>query len=109
MTKNVIVFGASGSTGQLFCKELKVNKINQTVFLRKASQQKIENLDINRKYGDVLNTEEVIKAFKGETFSNVVIALGNKDLKGTQIRLSATKHIIDAIDNNSGDTNNHVL
>ena len=106
MNRNIIVFGATGKTGQLICKELELNNLSYSVFVREQSTDKIENSAVKIKTGNVLNTEAVRQAFANESFSDVIIALGSKDLKGSGIRSIGTKNIIDAL--NSAQTKSHI-
>ena len=57
MNRNIIVFGATGKTGQLICKELEVNKLTYSVFVRDQSISKIENSEVKIKTGNVLIQE----------------------------------------------------
>ncbi|NOQ71779.1 MAG: NAD(P)H-binding protein [Crocinitomix sp.] len=106
MNRNIIVFGATGKTGQLICKELELNNLSYSVFVREESTNKIENSTVNIKTGNVLNAKDVQLAFDNESFSDVVIALGSKDLKGAGIRAVGTKNILDAL--NSSQSNSHI-
>jgi nucleoside-diphosphate-sugar epimerase len=109
MNRNIIVFGATGKTGQLICKELELNNLNYTVFVREQSANKIVDSAVKIKTGNVLNTEDVQLAFDKESFSDVIIALGSKDLKGSGIRSNGTKNIIDALNNTQSKSHIHAI
>ncbi len=99
MNRNIIVFGATGKTGQLICKELERNELTYSVFVREQSISKMSSSSGKTVSGNVLNADDVKLAFDGESFSDVIIALGSKDLKGAGIRSVGTKNILDALNN----------
>lgn len=99
MNRNVIVFGATGKTGQHICKELELENIPYAVFVREESSKNISNSSLSIKTGDVLNAKDVEKALENEVFTDVIVALGSKDLKNSSIRSLGTKNIIDALNN----------
>lgn len=109
MNRNVIVFGATGKTGIQICRELESNGISYSVFVREQSLNKMENSSGKIKVGDVLNAGEVSDAFQNESYSDVVIALGNKELKVSKIRSVGTKHIMEALKKNQSDAHVHVV
>lgn len=109
MDRNIIVFGATGKTGQLICKELELNNLTYSVFVREQSTSKIENSAIKIKTGNVLNAEDVQLAFDNESYSDVIIALGSKDLKGSGIRSIGTKNIIDALNKTQSKSHIHAI
>ena len=109
MNRNIIVFGATGKTGQLICKELELNNLTYSVFVREQSANKIENSAVKIKSGNVLNPEDVQLAFDKESFSDVIIALGSKDLKGSGIRSIGTKNIIDALNSTPSKSHIHAI
>ncbi len=109
MNRNIIVFGATGKTGQLICKELSLNNLTYTVFVREESTHKIADSAVKIKNGNVLNAEDVQLAFENETYTDVIIALGSKDLKGSRIRSMGTKNSIDALKNTSSKSHIHAI
>jgi nucleoside-diphosphate-sugar epimerase len=109
MNRNIIVFGATGKTGQLICKELELNNLTYSVFVREQSTNKIENSAVQIKTGNVLNAEDVKLAFDTESFSDVIIALGSKDLKGSGIRSIGTKNILDALNSTQSKSHIHAI
>jgi len=99
MNKKVLVFGATGKTGQNICEQLNEREIQHTAFLRRGSEKKIKSKNTQLIYGNVLQEEEIENIFKTNEFTDVVIALGSRDLKKTNIRSIGTKNIIDALTN----------
>jgi hypothetical protein len=97
MNKRVIVFGATGKTGQKICEQLNECEIQHTAFIRKGSEEKIKSKNTELFYGDVLNEEDIEKVFKTNEFTDVVIALGSRDLKKSNIRSKGTKNIVDVL------------
>ena len=106
MNRNIIVFGATGATGQLICRELDSNNLNYSVFVRDQSTGKIKNSDVQIKTGNVLNSEDVQRAFSDKPFTDVIIALGSRDLKGSNIRSIGTKNIVEAL--NGAQSKSHI-
>jgi len=109
MNRNVLVFGATGKTGIQICKQLELNEVPYSVFVREKSAEKISHLSGKLLTGDVLNEEKVKAAIKEKTFSDVVIALGSKDLKALNIRSRGTKNIIDVLNQEKSKTSLHVI
>lgn len=95
MKRNIMVFGATGKTGSHVCEQLNEKNIPYSVFVRKGSSEKLSESPANIITGDVLNINDVGRAFDGEVFTDVIICLGSRDLKGSKIRSVGTKHIID--------------
>lgn len=104
MKRNVIVFGATGKTGEEICKELGSENIKYSVFVREASSKKLSGDSAKIITGDVLNINDVEKAFLEEDFTDVIIALGSKDLKNLKIRSTGTKHIVDTLNQKQNNT-----
>jgi hypothetical protein len=109
MTRNVIVFGATGKTGNYICKELEANNITYSVFVREASIEKITSKVAKVKQGDVFNATDVEQAFINENYTDVIIALGSKVLKNAEIRTKGTQHIIDAMTKRQSQAYLHVI
>ncbi len=109
MNRKVIVFGGSGKTGQCLLAELVKRKIHTSAFVRRGSVAKITIPTLPVFEGDVLDSNEVNKVFIKEKFTDVVIALGSKDLKATMIRSKGTQNIIDALKWNDSKVHLHVL
>jgi len=109
MNRNAIVFGATGKTGQLICKELELNNLKCSVFVREQSSDKIEKTVKSIYTGNVLDAIDVQSAFKEETFSDIIIALGSKDLKGSKIRSIGTKNILEALKGSESKPHIHII
>lgn len=109
MNRNVIVFGATGKTGTLICKELELNNITYSVFVRESSSDKIENKNIKTYKGDVFNEQEVKLAIESEEYTDVIIALGSKDLKASGIRSKGTQNIVKALSNSNPSATIHII
>jgi len=97
MNRKVIVFGATGSTGIKICEQLSEYKILHYAFVRKCSESKIKVQNTELIIGNVLNSEDIENAFKSNEFTDVVISLGSRDLKKTNIRSEGTKSIVEAM------------
>lgn len=109
MDTKAIVFGATGKTGIEICKQLSNSGINHSAFVRESSTGKItekETIIIN---GDVLNPNDLKMLFKNEEFTDVIIALGSKSLKGSEVRSKGTENIIEAMKNNQSSAKIHVI
>lgn len=109
MERKVIVFGASGNTGIEICKQLSDVRILHSAFVRKGSEVKIKSQNTEFIFGDVLEISDVEKAFSTKDFTDVVIALGSKDLKALNIRFNGTKNIIDVLNQLSMKCSIHVI
>ncbi len=97
MNKKVIVFGATGKTGEKICEQLNEREIQHTAFIRRGSEEKIKSKNTELVYGNVLQEEEIENIFKTTEFTDVVIALGSRDFKKSNIRSKGTKNIIDVL------------
>lgn len=109
MKRNVLIFGATGKTGHQICKELQLRKIRFSVFVREESSKKLESDGMRLIIGNVLNIKDVQAAFKNESYTDVVIALGSKDLKKSVVRSKGTEHIIKAMEENQIKSNIHLI
>lgn len=109
MNRKVIVFGASGNTGSKICEQLQASKIENVGFVREGSKAKVKSDDSNVFYGDVLNIEDIEKAFKTNEFTDVVIALGSKDLINSSVRSLGTKNIVTVLNKLSLKCKLHVI
>jgi hypothetical protein len=109
MKKKVIVFGATGKTGNKICEQLNENEIQNIAFIRKGSEEKIKSKNTELFYGNVLNKEDIEKAFLANEFTDVVISLGSRDLKKSSIRSKGTKNIVDILNKLSINCKIHVI
>ncbi len=96
---NVIVFGATGTTGSAVVKEALGRGHMVTGFVRTPSKMTLSHNNLLVFQGDVLNIASVREAVKGH--DAVVVALG-AGLKGT-VRAQGTHHIITAMQENNID------
>ena len=109
MKRNIIIFGATGKTGNQICRELQLRKINSSVFVREESSKKIKSDGMRLIIGNVLNIKDVQAAFKNESYTDVIIALGSKDLKKSVVRSKGTEHILKAMELNQTKSNIHLI
>lgn len=95
---NIIVFGATGQTGQLVVKRLLEDNHSVTAFVRNL--EKLKTVDDNLKVikGSVLNSEEVSEAMKNQ--EAVVSCLGGNDNDKTTAITDMTKIIVDSMKKN---------
>ncbi|GAB5557696.1 MAG: SDR family oxidoreductase [Schleiferiaceae bacterium] len=97
---NVLVVGASGNTGIEICKVLNQNNVDYTALVRPGSESKLPNETESILFGSVMEKEEMKKVLgdvSKNKFSDVVIALGSRDLKGIPIRSEGTQNVIHAL------------
>jgi len=109
MNKKVIVFGASGKTGNKICEQLNEKGIQHIAFVRKGSEKKIKSPNTELFFGNVLNQEDIEKVFTDNEFTDVIISLGSRDLKNSTIRSKGTKNIVDVLNKRSVDSKFHVV
>jgi len=109
MNRTVIVFGATGNSGIKICEQLQKLNIPHAALVRKGSESKITSKNTRIIFGNVLQTEEVENALKSDNFTDVIIALGSKDLKKTLIRSEGTKNIVDALTKISSKSKIHIV
>lgn len=109
MNRKVIVFGATGNTGVKICEQLQEYKIPHFAFVRKGSENKIVSQNTGLIFGNVLNSEDIENAFKTNEFTDVVICLGSRDLKKTQIRSQGTKNIVEVLNKLSIKNKIHII
>lgn len=109
MDRKVIVFGATGNTGAKICEELESLDISHSAFVRKGSETKIKTQTTKVLQGDVLQKSDVENALKSEVFTDVIIALGSRDLKGESIRSSGTRNIVEALNEIKLKCKTHVI
>ncbi len=109
MEKNIIVFGATGNTGVEICKVLSSKQLKHSAFVRKGSEGKINTSSTNILAGDVFNKEEIEIALKSSDFTNVIVALGSRDLKADSVRSIGTKNIVEVLNQNNLNCKVHVV
>ena len=109
MNKKIIVFGATGNTGIEICKELNSQGIGHTAFVRKGSESKVSSNLTGIISGDVLQKKDVENGILNHGFTDIIIALGSRDLKGGNVRSTGTKLIIDTLKSNSLNTDKNKI
>jgi len=109
MERNILLFGATGKTGEQISRKLNLRKLNFTVFVREESRAKLKEQGANIVSGDVLNYGEVGNAISGNTYTDIIVSLGSKALKGTEIRSLGTEHIIKALQAGGTKSKIHVI
>jgi hypothetical protein len=109
MDRKILIFGATGNTGLEICKELESLDIKHSAFVRKGSESKIQTKHTGIIFGDVLHMKDVENAIDRQRFTDIVIALGSRNLKGENIRSNGTKNIVDFLTLNSIDAKLHVV
>jgi len=109
MNRKVLVFGATGKTGIKICEQLREHKISHIAFVRKPLENKMVLQNTELIYGNVLNVGDIEKAFKANVFTDIVIALGSRDLKNTKIRSTGTKNIVEVLSKLSINCKIHVI
>ena len=109
MVSEIIVFGATGNTGVQICEKLNALNMRHSAFVRKGSESKINTELTLVVEGDVLKKTEVEKALKGQAYTDIILALGSRDLKATNIRSTGTKNIVDVLKENSLKAKVHII
>lgn len=109
MSKKVIIFGASGKTGIEICKQLNNANIQHSAFVRTGSEVNIKTQKTEFIFGNVLDKNDIEKAFTTNEFTDVVIALGSRDFKTSFIRSETTENIVDTLNKLSLKYNIHLV
>lgn len=109
MNRKIIVFGATGNTGIKICEELSKLNMKHSAFVRKGSEGKVTNKFTEVIQGDVLVKEDVNNALSKQSFTDIIIALGSRSLKISNIRSHGTKNIIDVLNENATSSRIHVV
>jgi len=97
MDRKIIVFGATGNSGIEICNKLSKKNQEYSVFIRKGSEGKLKSKSTDIIYGNVLDLNEVKSALLDKGYTDIIIALGSRDLKGVPVRSTGTKNIIDSL------------
>lgn len=96
MCLKILVFGATGPTGQQIVNQGLELGYEMTAFVRNSDRLPISHSKLNIITGDVLDTKRVLNAVQGHGV--VISALGNgKSLKGNVFSVG-TKNIVDAME-----------
>jgi hypothetical protein len=109
MEKKIIVFGASGKTGIEICKQLAIAELYHIAYIRKGSEFIEKTPFTEFRFGNVLdkaNVEDILKSFQP---TDIIISLGSRDLKSSNIRTLGTQNIIDSLISLSLNSKLHVI
>ena len=109
MDRKIIVFGATGNTGIKICEELESLNMAHSAFVRKGSEDKIKTKLTNVVVGDVLQKSDIEKAIKGTSYTDIIIALGSRDLKALNIRSNGTNNIVEVLNESAIKSKLHVI
>jgi nucleoside-diphosphate-sugar epimerase len=109
INNNILLFGATGKMGEQICKELMSRGMRLSVFVREESANKLTGNGMKIIYGNVLNLSDVEAAINGDNYTDVIISLGSKMLKGTEIRSLGTQHIMKALQSSQAKSKVHVI
>jgi putative NADH-flavin reductase len=96
--KKIIIFGATGGTGQQLVKQSLEMGHRVTAFVRNPEKLKLSDNSLNIFQGDVLNFENVSKAIKNQDV--VLCSIGIPASDKSALRANGTANIIKAMENN---------
>ena len=91
----VIVFGATGGTGNLVVQQALENGFDVTAFVRNPAQLKIKNAKLKIVQGDVLQQNSIDSIM--QEYDAVICCLGTPATKAEQLRSIGTRNIINAM------------
>lgn len=109
MDRKIIVFGATGNTGIKICEELSLLNMNHSAFVRNGSENKIKTKLTEIIQGDVLQKDNIEKAIVSQQFTDIIIALGSRDLKAVNVRSNGTNNIVEVLKENAVKSKLHVV
>jgi len=95
MKKRIVIFGATGATGQKVVEQALAQDYQVSGFVRNPSKMQIKDKDLELMQGDVLNFEHVSSAVKGQ--DAVVCCLGMPASDKSTLRADGTANIIKAM------------
>lgn len=96
MSKKIIIFGATGGTGQELIIQSLAKGHQVTAYVRSPKKLQIQNRMLSVIKGDVLNYEEVHKAMNGHSI--VFSCLGMPASDKTSLRTIGTANIVKAME-----------
>lgn len=91
----LVVFGATGKTGQEIVKQALKQGYEVTAFVRDPAKVTLEHGDLKNITGDIFDITAVAQAIQGQ--DAVICALGTSELGKTTLRSEGTAIIIDAM------------
>lgn len=95
---NIVVFGATGKTGQEIVKQSLAQGYEVTAFVRDPSKMTLEHGGLKIMTGDIYEFTSVTRAIQGQ--DAVICSLGTSELGKTTVRSEGTAHIIRAMKEN---------
>lgn len=95
MKKKIVIFGATGGTGQELVKQALDKGYKVTAFVRNPDKLKLSNQDLTILKGDVLNFNDVCNAVEGQDI--VVCSLGMPASDKSTLRTDGTANIVAAM------------
>jgi len=99
MKQRVLIFGATGGTGQHLVKQALAQDFSVTAFVREPSKVTIQHERLKVEKGDVLNYRNVKKAMNNQDI--VICALGAPTNDKSMLRARGAKNILQAMDEKS--------
>jgi len=98
MKKKIIIFGATGGTGQELVKQGLESNYNVTAFVRSPQKLTIKDKNLTLVQGDVLNADDVKHAIEDQDV--VLCSLGMPASDKSTLRADGTANIIKAMEEN---------
>jgi putative NADH-flavin reductase len=96
MQKRIVIFGATGGTGQELVKQALKENYKVTAFVRSPEKMNVSDPGLEVIKGDVLNPEDVEKAVKNQDV--VLCSVGMPGSDNSMLRTKATINIIKAME-----------
>ncbi|XP_053328823.1 flavin reductase (NADPH) [Spea bombifrons] len=94
--KNIVIFGATGMTGQATLAQALDAGYNVTVLVRDPSRLPSDRKPARVVVGDVLNKQDVGKAVEGQDAALIILGTRN-DLAPTTMMSEGTRNIVEAM------------